>query len=251
MPPKRSRRTVQSKPASSPVDDNMDNTSTPQQTTKRTTRKRNVSEALGDSEGQAPTKSSQQPGPPDGVQKRQRRRSASPVSPPKGPRKRTNERPGLIGKRARRTTAEVKSAKAAKEAEKRAAVEDHKDAMNRLAQMEIDQEQEKLAKDKRVVRRLHSFLDVMARNGPKELISGSLEDVGEVAEKENNGDQSSESDQESEFEEESDSDSEGDLEAKLTNQKVSVRRILLQTTETYCHRLANLQSGNYALKRIN
>lgn len=70
-------------------------------TTNHTDRKRSVGEALSDSEGDAPTKKSQKSA-LKGRDARQRRKHEAPaasVTPPKGPRKRTNEHPGLIGKK--------------------------------------------------------------------------------------------------------------------------------------------------------
>ena len=129
-----------------------------------TAKKRNISEALSDSEGDTLTKKGR------GIQHRGRQCSASPVTPPKGPRKRTNERPGLIGKKKRRTKAEIAAEKAAKEAAKAAKVAEAKEeATARLAMMEVDQEDTEAERHQRVLRCQPSVLDVTADNGGKEL----------------------------------------------------------------------------------
>jgi hypothetical protein len=135
-----------------------------------TAKKRNISEALSDSEGDTLTKKGR------GIQRRGRQRSASPVTPPKGPHKWTNERPGLIGKKKRRTKAEIAAEKAAKEAAKAAKVAEAKElaeakaeATARLAMMEVDQEDAEAERHQRVIHRQPSVLDVTANNGGEEL----------------------------------------------------------------------------------
>jgi hypothetical protein len=61
-------------------------------------------------------------------------------SPPKGKRARTNDRPGLIGKRKRRTKAEVAAEKAAKVNKATIAATTEKRILTELAEIELEQE---------------------------------------------------------------------------------------------------------------
>lgn len=133
-------------------------------TTNHTDRKRSIGEALSDSEGDAPTKKSQKSA-LKGRDARQRRKHEAPaasVTPPKGPRKRMNEHPGLIGKKPRRTKAEVAAEKAAKEAKTKELEEANAEAVDHLAAMEVDQKRAEAEQHCRILRRQPSVPIVTA-----------------------------------------------------------------------------------------
>jgi hypothetical protein len=85
--------------------------------------------------------------------KKARRRSASPFPEPDRPRVRTNEHPGLIVKRTRRTPAEVQAAKAAKVAKTAAAAEDSERTIQVLAEVELEQAAMEADRREKTVRR--------------------------------------------------------------------------------------------------
>jgi hypothetical protein len=139
----------------------------------------------------------------------------------------------------------MESARAAKAAGKKAAAEAQQDAIDGLAQMEIAQEQEKATQHNRVVRHMHTFLDVTAQNSCEEFDSSPLENVEEATE-EGDGDWDDDSDQESDSEQDEDTESESE-EAKSTKKKVSRSRILPEMIKTYCYRRTK-ESGSYSLR---
>jgi hypothetical protein len=138
-----------------------------------TTGKRNISEVLSGDEGDTLTKELAPTG-KVARQRRKRQRSASPVISPKGPRKRTNEHPGLIGKKTRRTKAEVAAEKAAKEAKAKALQVKKAEAMASLATMEMDQESTEAEQRRRIIRRQPSVWDVTTYNASEEFDLGFL-----------------------------------------------------------------------------
>ena len=127
-------------------------------TTRSAASKRDISDILSDdAEGDIPTKKTKSSA---GAGRRQKQRhSASPVTPPTGPRKRTNEQPGLIGKKSRRTKAEAMQERAMKAAEAKAIVAGKVNAMAQLAAMEVDQEDKESKRHQQVVRRKPSIVD--------------------------------------------------------------------------------------------
>jgi hypothetical protein len=131
------------------------------------------SEVLSDGEGDTLTKKAPISAPKVARQRRKRQRSASPVSP-KGPRKRTNEHPGLIGKKPRRTKAEVAAEKAAKAAKAKALEVTKAEAMASLATIEMDQECAEANQHRRVIRRQPSVWDVTTYNVSEEFDLGFL-----------------------------------------------------------------------------
>jgi hypothetical protein len=122
--------------------------------------KRNISEAITDAKDTTPTKKLKLPHKGRNTSHQQRKLYASPITPPKGRRKRTNECLGLIGKAGRRTKEEVAAQKAEKEAKAEAAAVAKADAVARLAEMEMDQEHAVVVQCQRVLRRQPSVLDV-------------------------------------------------------------------------------------------
>jgi hypothetical protein len=87
-----------------------------------------------------------------------RRASTLPGSPLHTPRKRTNERPGLIGKVTRRSKQEVAAEKATKVAKKKAAADEKMKAKERLAIMEMETAAAEGTRKKNVLRRLPSTI---------------------------------------------------------------------------------------------
>ncbi|KAI9452026.1 hypothetical protein F5148DRAFT_1289806 [Russula earlei] len=141
-----------------------------------TAKKRNISDVDSDSEIKTPTKRSRQP--PQGKSTRQRRRqSASPITPPKGPRKRTNERPGLIGKKGRRTQQEIAAERAAKEVKTKAEAAARVEAVAGLVDLELEQEHEETMRRQCVLHRQPSVLDVTAYSSGEEFDWGLVDDV--------------------------------------------------------------------------
>lgn len=156
-----------------------------------TTKKRNISDVDSDPnlKSEIPIKKSRPPAQGIGPsQRQQRRQSASPVTPPKGPRKQTNERPGLIGKKRRRTKEEVAAERAAKEAEVQAAAEAKVDAVASLAKMELDQEQQETTCRRQILWRQPSVLDVTAYSSGEDFDWGPVDDEKETDESEMGGD---------------------------------------------------------------
>lgn len=72
-------------------------------------------------------------------------------SPPKEKRVRTNDHPGLIGKKGRRTKAEVAAEKAAKEAKETIAAATEDRALTKLAEIELEQEKIESTRRKAVI----------------------------------------------------------------------------------------------------
>jgi hypothetical protein len=156
-----------------------------------TAKKRNISDVDSDHEGEIPMKKSQQPPPASqgrgtGQRQRQRQSSALPITPPKGPRKRTNERPGLIVKKRRRTKDEIAAEKAAKEAKAKAMAAARDNAVRGLANMELDQEHDEAMRRQHVLRHQPSFLDVAASvaasSSGEDFDWGSVDNVKETDE---------------------------------------------------------------------
>lgn len=130
-----------------------------------TTKKRNISDVDSNSESKTPTKKSRQPARRRGAgQHQHRKQSASPITPPKGPRKRTNEHPGLIGKNGRRTKKEVEAERAAKEANVKAVAAARVDAIAGLVDIELVQKRQETMRRQQVLRRQPSVLDVTAQD---------------------------------------------------------------------------------------
>ena len=90
-----------------------------------------------------------------------RRASISPTPLLSTPRKRTNERPGLIGKVTRRSKEEVAAEKAAKIAKKKAEADEKMKAKERLATMELETAAAERTQKKNVLRHLPSILNHM------------------------------------------------------------------------------------------
>ncbi|KAJ8472594.1 hypothetical protein ONZ45_g16596 [Pleurotus djamor] len=95
-----------------------------------------------------------------------------------GPRKRTNERPGLIGKRKRRTPAEVAAEKAEKEAQKKAVAQAQAEATAKLAAMEVVDEVNEAQRQQDVVRRLSALGGVILDDDAEEF---DWSPIGEVS----------------------------------------------------------------------
>ncbi|KAI9511008.1 hypothetical protein F5148DRAFT_1147149 [Russula earlei] len=107
--------------------------------------------------------------------------SASPVTPPIGPRKCTNEHPGhLIGKQGRHTKGEIAIEKAKKEAKVKATAATKADAVAQLVEMEVDQELEEAARCQCVLRHQPSVLDVLANNSGEDFNWSEAEDDKEI-----------------------------------------------------------------------
>ncbi|KAI0289301.1 hypothetical protein BC826DRAFT_971075 [Russula brevipes] len=148
-------------------------------------KKRNISDAASDSEGATPTEKSQG----RGTSRRQRRRlSASPIPPPEGQRKRTNERPGLIGKKRRRTQQEVAAERAEKEAKAKADAAAKVDAVAGLADMELDQGQEENLRRQRVLRYQPSVLGATADSSGEDFDWASADNAKETDETDSDSD---------------------------------------------------------------
>jgi hypothetical protein len=165
---------IDSAPALPLIQDNNENAKA-----NRTTGKQNISEVLSGAEGDTLTKNSPILTPKEKLahQPHKRLHSASPVSL-KGPRKRTNEHPGLIGKKPRRTKAEVAAEKAAKEAKAKALEVTKAEAMASLATIEMDQECAEADQCRRIIRRQPSILDVTTYNSGEEFDLGFLGETG-------------------------------------------------------------------------
>ncbi|KAI9442802.1 hypothetical protein F5148DRAFT_1293155 [Russula earlei] len=141
-----------------------------------TAKKQNISDVDSNSEIKTPTKRSRQP--PQGKSTHQwRRQSASPITPPKGPRKRTNECPGLIGKKGRRTQQEVTAERAAKEVKTKAEAAARVEAVAGLVDLELEQEHEETMRRQCVLHRQPSVLDVTAYSSGEEFDWGLVDDV--------------------------------------------------------------------------
>ena len=129
--------------------------------------KQNVSDILSDREGDVPTKKAKQS--TVASHRQQQRLSASPITPPNGPRKQTNERPGLIGKKVQCTKAEIAQEKAKKAEEAKAIAAAKVDAMAQLVEMEVDQEDKEATRRQQILRRQPSVLDVLADHSGEEF----------------------------------------------------------------------------------
>jgi hypothetical protein len=87
-----------------------------------------------------------------GQGRKRRGRSASPMPPPAmEKRARTNDHPGLIGKRGRRTRADIAADKVAKEAEAALAAATRERTMTELAEMELEQEEREARRRKAII----------------------------------------------------------------------------------------------------
>jgi hypothetical protein len=85
--------------------------------------------------------------------RKRRQRSASPMPPPATDKRvRTNDHPGLIGKKERRARADMAADKAAKEAEAAIATATKERAMTELIKMEQEQETREQCRHKAVIR---------------------------------------------------------------------------------------------------
>lgn len=146
-----------------------------------TAKKRNISDVDVDPEPECKTPTKRLRQPSRGASQR-RKRSASPITPPKEPRKRTNERPGLIVKKKRRTKAEIAAEQAAKEARARDEAAAKAMALTGLVNIELEQEQEEAMRRKYVLRRQPSCLDVTASSSGEEFDWGSVDDAKETDE---------------------------------------------------------------------
>ena len=147
-----------------------------------TATKQNIRDIESDSEGETPTKKPQQLARGrDASQHQQKlRKSASPITPPKGPRKQTNEHPGLIGKRGQCTNKEVAAEQAAKEAKIKAMATAKSDTVTDLVEMELDQEQQEATCRqcilwRQVLQCQPSVLDVTADSSGEEFNWGSVD----------------------------------------------------------------------------
>ena len=127
---------------------------------KKAVSKQNINDILSEPEGNVLTKKSK---PLTGTgQCQQQWLSAPPVTPPSGPRKRTNEHPGLIGKKGRCTKAEVAVEKAKKEEKAKAVAAAKVGVMAQLVEMEVIQEAKEAMRHQQILRRQPSVLDVLA-----------------------------------------------------------------------------------------
>lgn len=150
--------------------------------------KRNINDVDGDPESKTPTKKSRQV--PQGRVADQHQRQKPSVSPvttsPKGlrrsPRKRTNEHPGLLIKKGRRTKHEVAAERAAKEAKAKAEARAKANAVTGLVNMELDQEQEEATRRQQIVRRQPCFRNVAASASGEDFDWGSANDASDTDE---------------------------------------------------------------------
>ena len=149
------------------------------------TKKRSISEAITDIEDTMPTKKIKSPHRGRNAGHQQQKLSASPITLPRGPRKRTNEHPGLIGKTRRRTKEEVAAEKAEKEAKVKAVAAAKADAVAHLAKMEVDQEHAVAMQHQCISWRQPSVLDVTKENssegsGENPLENGEDTDISDT-----------------------------------------------------------------------
>jgi hypothetical protein len=105
-----------------------------------------------------------------------------PIPPPEGQRKGTNEHPGLIEKKKRRTQQEVAAERAEKEAKAKADAAAKVDVVAGLADMELDQGQEENLRRQCVLRHQPSMLSVTADSSGEEFDWASADNAKEMDE---------------------------------------------------------------------
>jgi hypothetical protein len=86
-------------------------------------------------------------------------------SPPKGKRVQTNDHPGLIGKKTRRTKAEVAAENAAKEAKETADAATEERVLTKLAEIELEQEKTEAVRRKAVIHKHSAIRDSVGTPG--------------------------------------------------------------------------------------
>ena len=151
--------------------------------------KRNINDIDGEPESETPTKKFCQA--PQGRVANQRQQQKQSVSPAitsskelrRSPRKRTNEHPGLLIKKGRRTKHEVAAERAAKEAKAKAEARAKADAVTGLVNMERNQVQEEATRHQQIVRRQPTqprFRNFAASASGEDFDWGSVDDASDT-----------------------------------------------------------------------